>query len=60
MAKKQQATIDGITWYDVTDVVTEEVKTRRKGVITFTKYYFGMEHSPVYSYELKGIREVDE
>lgn len=56
---KKQATFDDITWYDITKIKTEEVKTRKK-TMTFTKLYFGEEHAPAYDYEVKAIREVEE
>lgn len=57
---KKQATFDNVVWYDITDIKTEEVKTRRKGVLTFTRFYFGTAHAPAYDYETKGVREVEE
>lgn len=57
METKLEATFDGSTWYDVTDVKTEEVKTRTRGVLVFTRYYFGKAHAPAYSYEIKEVRE---
>lgn len=57
---KKQATFDGITWYDITDIKTEEVKTRRKGVLIFTKFYFGTAHAPAYDYEVQATREIEE
>ena len=56
---KQQATFDGVVWYDITKTKTEEVKTRKK-TMTFTKLYFGDEHAPAYDYEVKAIREIEE
>lgn len=60
MEKQLEATFDGSTWYDVTDVRKEEVKTRKKGVIVFTRYYFGDKHAPAYDYDIKEIREKSE
>ena len=34
-------TFDGYNWFTVTKIVTEDVKTRKKGSIVFTKLYFG-------------------
>ena len=57
---KKQATFDGVTWYDITLEVKQEVKTRKKGILVFTKFYFGEYHAPAYDYETKGVREVEE
>lgn len=57
---KKQATFDGTNWLDITDIKTEEVKTRSKGVLVFTRLYFGMAHAPAYDYEVLAIREVEE
>lgn len=51
-------TFDGHNWFEVTNVVTEEVKTRKKGEIVFTKLYFGTIHQPMYSYSVKAIKEI--
>ena len=56
---KQQATFDGVIWYDITKTKTEEVKTRKK-TMTFTKLYFRDEHAPAYDYEVEAIREIGE
>lgn len=53
-------TFDGYNWFEVTKIVTEDVKTRKKGSIVFTKLYFGESHQPMYSYNVKDVKVSDQ
>jgi hypothetical protein len=47
-------TMDGYSYFEVTHVNKEEVKTMSKGTLVFTRLYFGEKHPPVWSYNVKG------
>lgn len=49
-----EVTDDGANYYKITDIKVQEIKTFTKGVLKFTRLYFGEKHPPIWSYNVKG------
>jgi hypothetical protein len=44
-------------WFQVTNIIVEEIKTRKKGTFAFIKLYFGDKHQPMYTHSVLGVKK---
>lgn len=49
---------NGSDYFVVTNITTEEIKTRKKGTLVFVKLYFGDAHEPMYKHSVVGVKKL--
>lgn len=50
-------TFNGSDYFVVTNITTEEIKTRKKGTLVFVKLYFGDAHRPMYKHSVVDVKK---
>ena len=45
-------------WFQVKNIIVEEIKTRKKGTFPFVKLYFGDAHRPMYKHSVVGVKKL--